>query len=169
MLSSLRTFHIPVITPFELELGLGAREWDSTFVVGGFVGSRDAASSGGDISFAQMLERVNLNRPEDAIDESSDEETTETVANASTASATDTSSALTTTNTEKRITSHFVSAGADYLKTREFQGLDYAVPADQSLEAVPGQCGTASGYRHMSSVEETPTTETGVEESKKEA
>jgi len=28
---SRRTFHKPVITPFELELGLGAREWGSTF------------------------------------------------------------------------------------------------------------------------------------------
>eukprot|EP01034_Spumella_vulgaris_P043809 gene43809-54440_t len=26
-----KTFHCPVITPFELELGLSAREWDSTF------------------------------------------------------------------------------------------------------------------------------------------
>jgi len=28
---TLRTFHKPVVTPFELELGLGAREWSSTF------------------------------------------------------------------------------------------------------------------------------------------
>lgn len=114
-----------------------------------------------------MLERVKLNRPEDAIDESSDEETTDAFVGGSDATAADTSMALTTSNTEKRITNHFVSAGADFLKTREFQGLDYAVPADQSLEAVPGQCGTASGYRHMSSVDDTPSSATCAEDEKR--
>jgi diphthamide synthase subunit DPH2 len=28
-----RSFHVPVITPYELELGLGAMEWNSRFLV----------------------------------------------------------------------------------------------------------------------------------------
>jgi diphthamide biosynthesis protein 2 len=168
-LISPKTFHIPVITPYELELGLGAREWSSNYVVGGFVGEASGGEGAGtegtegaaaEEEFARMLERVRLNRPEDAIDISSDEEewtegdgagSSGAGAGAGGDSATPAaSSALTTTNSERRLANQFVSAGADFLKTREFQGLSYGLSPGQqtALDAVQGQSGIASGYTY---------------------
>lgn len=154
-LISPKTFHIPVITPYELELGLKAREWDSTYVVGGFVGTGDMALS--DADFSMMLERVKLNRKDDPIDCSDDEAAYADVTTQAPVDERDitsaVSSALTTVNTERRLANQFVSAGAEFLRSREFQGLEYSVPVNQSLEAVPGQAGIASGYTHISATD----------------
>ena len=57
-----KTFHKPVITPWELEVGLGARAWDGMF--------RTAAAAvlTGDVTLDAAVSRVVDNLPEDPID-----------------------------------------------------------------------------------------------------
>lgn len=75
-----KTFHVPVITPFELELGLGARDWQSFFCTDSstLLGSSD--SSGDSADFWRVLEKVReYNRPEyeSESDSSDDDESIE--------------------------------------------------------------------------------------------
>mmetsp|Transcript_27452 Transcript_27452/g.26259 ORF Transcript_27452/g.26259 Transcript_27452/m.26259 type:complete len:395 (-) Transcript_27452:339-1523(-) len=60
-----KTFHVPVVTPWELELGLGGREWLGIF-------RSDSASILSDVSIEDAVRRVIANLPEDPIDSDSD-------------------------------------------------------------------------------------------------
>ena len=62
-----KTFHKPVITPWELEVGLGAREWDGTFCTE----SSSILTSG--LSLETAISRVVENLPENPIDDDDDD------------------------------------------------------------------------------------------------
>ena len=121
-------------------------------------------------AFTEMLEKVKLNRPEGAIDSSSDEElmceADEVFSDGDDKNKGVTTTDLVTTNTEKRIINQFDSAGAEYFKSREFQGLSYEVSAEQAerLDVVPGQSGIASGYTYMDNKKATSEIVRSVEE-----
>lgn len=54
---------------------------------------------------------------------------------------------LIASNSERALAAHFVSPAAEFLKSRDFQGLDFSVPIDARVGIVPGSFGTASsGY-----------------------
>ena len=63
-----KTFHKPVITPWELEIGLGAREWDGTFCTE----SSSILTSG--LSLETAISRVVENLPENPIDDDDDDD-----------------------------------------------------------------------------------------------
>lgn len=159
-----RTFHIPVVTPYELELGLEAREWTSNYVVGGFAatqGSSAAVLDAEEAAFQEMLARVREARAGEEVESDPDEpiivedegddatEGTEEDATSDLASKLS-SQALSVPNAEKRLAVHFESAAADFLKSRDFQGLDFGVPEDAIVGVQAGQFGTASsGYKNV--------------------
>ena len=62
-----KTFHKPVITPWELEIGLGAREWDGTF----YTESSSILTNG--LSLETAISRVIENLPENPIDDDDDD------------------------------------------------------------------------------------------------
>lgn len=147
-----RTFHVPVVTPFELELGLGAREWASYFCtdVGECLRSdrhlnrangacrtghdcNPGALAGGE-ELAASVARVRAANPA-AEDESDDEE-----------EEGDQSYQLVGRSAEEQQLSLFDSAAADYFAGRDFQGLVAEVPADHEVAVHAGTFGTSVGY-----------------------
>lgn len=128
-----KTFHVPVVTPFELELGLGAREWDCMYV------SSASYSLASDEEYSQRLKLIESGRSRSSSYSSND---TDEVALPST-TATD-SSAMTVKSGSQLTVFH--SAAADYLAQRDYRGLESTVPVDQSVDVLPGQFGVASGY-----------------------
>jgi hypothetical protein len=154
-----RTFHIPVVTPYELELGLGAREWTSNYVVGGFAatqGSSPEVLGAEEDAFQQMLQRVREARSEEEVESDPDEPNADNEGLGSTEDATvdqlssKVSQALSVPNTEKRLAVHFESAAADFLQSRDYQGMDFTVPQDAIVGVQTGQFGTASsGYKSI--------------------
>lgn len=211
-----RTFHVPVITPWELELGLGAREWTSTFhadpgkklicasiivlplfvlfvVCLPFLLMVSSASILADeVTLDLALQRVNALRLVDAeSDADSDEEdsSNENDGNGSKvvnnlrgskyiningtnnpASATPPSATVdgavvpfynkanilnddgntnsgSGSNVNQQLTV-FQSPSGEFLKAREYQGLNPALPENCSDEIQQGQFGIAAGYSY---------------------
>ncbi len=141
------------MTPFELELGLGAREWDATYIVGGFAAAASSDGSRGP-SLSEKLERVKLNRPE-AAEDVSDVEDAGTVGSATADGAAleePSGGQLVAVSGERTLAAHFKSEGAEFLKGRDYQGLEYSAAAGASTKIVQGQHGTASGYTRLSDV-----------------
>ena len=102
-----------------------------------------------ELTLAGKIERVRLNKADDPIDQS-DEDIVES--SAVSVEEVDpvlltSSSAITISNSERALAAHFSSPAADFLKSRDFQGLDFSVPNDARVEIVTGCFGTASsGY-----------------------
>lgn len=172
-----KTFHKPVITPWELEVGLGARQWDGVF--------RTEASSvlAGDVSIDLAVARITENLPENPIDDDGDDDNEDeairrkfSALGSGTGDAADPESAvggascecslstgggsctndnssstvLTTMNNERQLTA-FSSAAADHFSRREFQGLTPQVPDDHDTSIQPGLYGVAAGYVQLTS------------------
>jgi diphthamide biosynthesis protein 2 len=156
-----KTFHVPVITPYELELGLGAREWQSSYTT-------DIASllNQGDEEFHETVQRVRSTFTEDESDgdsnsdgdgESDEEEGTgderENVrVEENVVVTTGAASAASAANEKNRQVVAFESAAGDFLQARDYQGLVPTLPLDKQTNSaaataiVPGQFGIASSY-----------------------
>jgi hypothetical protein len=106
--------------------------------------------------FQRMLQRVREARAGEEVESEPDEpdaDDEEDVAGTQEAVdqlASKVSQALSVPNTEKRLAVHFESAAADFLKSRDFQGMEFAVPQDAVVGVQAGQFGTASsGYKNL--------------------
>mmetsp|Transcript_9907 Transcript_9907/g.14826 ORF Transcript_9907/g.14826 Transcript_9907/m.14826 type:complete len:391 (+) Transcript_9907:150-1322(+) len=138
-----KTFPVPVITPFELELGLGARSWDSSF-------NTDISFliQGGEVSLQEAVERVAQSYP---IAEDSDEEQSNNGYDVK-AKRVEMSNALVNASSTA-LTLHEPSVGpaVEYFQARKYQGLvpDLSVSNAEDLSIKPGLYGTAASYRHM--------------------
>ena len=122
-----KTFHVPVITPWELELGLGARDWNSCY--------HNNASAILDGNIEGAIARVISNLPEDPIDndesdfQNDDNSTSTTLINKS----------------DDRLTV-FQNAALDHFKSLHYQGLVPDVPDDHDTTIKEGKFGIASSY-----------------------
>lgn len=127
-----KTFDRPVITPWELELGLGAREWGSSYQSNPTAILRDQAGEG---DWENVLQKVRNARPEgNGLD---DDECSDSPSDAN---------GETMVLQGTRALTVFHSAAGDVFKQREYQGLVPDVAATQPLEVQPGLFGTASSY-----------------------
>lgn len=189
-----RTFHAPVITPYELELGLGARAWSSMYLTSCTSsytfpadtttttettetrslkeGVEDEEGVGLMESFATRLQRVqeakaNQSGGSDSDSDSSDEGVDEAYAQYKqtfqqpAGEAMSQALALLTVhehdgddmesnsnkNSNKLIA--FESPAAEYLATREFQGLVATTEEGASTQIAQGQFGIAAGYHQL--------------------
>ena len=124
---------MPVVTPFELELGLGAREWTCTYMTSNCHNEDD---------MPQLLYNVMKNRSEDPIDSSDEEQEKQYVV--------DTSAAVALRMNETQLT-QFQSPAADFLNAREYTGLDPNAPEGHSIEVQQGMFGVASDYARKQS------------------
>ena len=123
-----KTFHVPVITPWELELGLGARDWNSCY--------HNNASAILDGNIEGAIARVISNLPEDPIDndesdfhDDDDNSTSTTLINKS----------------DDRLTV-FQNAALDHFKSLHYQGLVPDIPDDHDTTIKEGKFGIASSY-----------------------
>ena len=113
-----REYHVPIVTPLEVQMALGVVEWGSVPYETNWVAQREAAASHEDDEpyFSVVTGRME-SRP------------------ASTLESAPGQGQLTMYN----------SAAANFLKTREYQGLDATEEAEVRA-AIPGQTGIASNY-----------------------
>ena len=153
-----------MITPFELELGLDARAWGSSYVTN----LAELDVSGDEEQMRRLIEQVVLHRPENPIDSDSDSDHDTSAAQSSTQQQQQqqqllTSQAITVTRQdhssssssggggggerESRVAKRFDSLAGDFLSQRDYQGLlpQTEVRADTALRM--GQFGVASTYR----------------------
>lgn len=163
---------MPVITPWELELGLGAREWSSCY-------QQDATSIlDGDIETA--IENVKRSLPEDPIDSDAEsssctgdnlnlnengegyedqgeypEESDRNLDHNHRHTHTHTPQLSLVKKSEDRIA---IAAGIDptleHFRSRTFQGLEPTVPVDQDTSIQQGLFGIAAGYSQKKEIEE---------------
>jgi hypothetical protein len=151
-LSSLlnRTFHVPVVTPYELELGLGARDWECFYLT--TLTGKGLYSALTPEEFQIKLDKVRAKRVR-----SSSESTA-----SSSASVTEESQIERKGEKEKPPTSQrnndtvaikaesavtiFQSAAAEYFSNRDYKGLVASVPENMTTEIAKGQYGIASSY-----------------------
>jgi hypothetical protein len=132
---------VPVITPYELELGLGAREWEGVY-------ETSLSSYSNENDFESRLVRVKeLWSRSSSGDESEGEE--EEGVGESFDTRKQLSSSTIAIKSESTVTA-FVSPASAYLSSREYQGLDPSIPLDRSTQIYPGQYGIASGYSRPS-------------------
>lgn len=151
---------MPVITPYELELGLGAREWDTTYLTSAnstcmFVptslntGDSNSSCVEGGEKFAVLLQRV---KDRWAHSRSSSEDAADIDIFVSTDASNrkvDSSSehiGAAVVKAEDQLTV-FASPAAAYLSGREFKGLDAAIPIEQTTDIQPGVYGIATDYK----------------------
>jgi hypothetical protein len=157
-----RTFHVPVVTPYELELGLGARDWECVYLTtltGKGLYSTSTTSTS-DIDFQNKLDKVRSNRVRNSSSDSSEHEDDETNEgtgnlNSSLKSAQtigDTTTTVVSLKAESAVTV-FQSAAADYLSNRDFKGLEPSIPQDMTTEIARGQFGIASSYSNTGQLE----------------
>lgn len=155
-----KTFDRPVITPWELELGLGAREWESSYQLNPTAIMGSSSSSGGgdggggeqdavarERQWQATLARVRAARPEgNGIDDDVDDDEGEERAKDDLGgdSVVGPEGRLIVPGT--RALAIFHSAAGEHFKQREFQGLDPDVPAGQSTAVQQGLFGIAAGY-----------------------
>ncbi len=131
-----RTFHVPVVTPFELELGLGAREWDCNYLTS--VVGKGLFLSLTPEEYQGRLNKVAENRSRTSSTSSSHEEDKEEVK--------ETNTSLTVKATQTLTV--FRSPAAEYLSSREYKGLDPTLSVEEvSTSIVIGQYGIASSYQ----------------------
>lgn len=141
-----RDFHVPIITPFELEVALGNREWD------GFYSTE----------FSDYLHEVDLtkkNEDSNSVIENSDEnndngkpyfslvsggyESSTKFKNKEQEKSKEGESSTTTENGQIIV---YHSEAAEFLKRREYQGLLSKIGESRVTAAVKGQTGIASNY-----------------------
>jgi diphthamide biosynthesis protein 2 len=149
-----RTFHVPVVTPYELELGLGARDWEC-FYLTTLTGRGLYTTSATDNEYQLKLDKVRSNRVRNSSSDSSEDETDEPV-EANQITTTAPSSKITTTvsmKSESAVTI-FQSAAANYLSNRDYKGLEPSIPRDMTTEIAKGQFGIASSYTNSLGEEE---------------
>ena len=132
-----KTFHVPVLTPWEFEIGLGARPWKSCYM------SSATAVLDGDVQEAVAL----------AIEALSDDELNEEVEAEEEANFVpvedrySSSRALVTTEAQQETRLQaFSSPAGDFLQRRPYQGLMPEAPVGQSLDIHKGLVGIASSY-----------------------
>lgn len=126
-----KTFHVPVVTLYELEVGLGARDWDATL----------------DCSLENVL-RGNIDvciaNIRAAMDENCDDPPGEASGKEIIDLAVLASDTLTLAN--EGTVAVFDSTAADFFKTRTFQGLQEEADDAQGLGIHMGKMGIASSY-----------------------
>lgn len=140
-----RDFHVPIITPFELEIALNYREWD------GFYSSE----------FDDFLRPIDANFEEYIDDEDIDDAPFFNVVSGnyeSKAKSHDSGNVMkinaiegecTNTNIIARKNEQIVvyqSKAAAYLNRREYKGLESNIGDSEVIPAIPGQIGIASDY-----------------------
>ena len=118
-----KTFPVPVITPYELEVGLGCREWTSMYEV-----NVDAILND-DISVA--IQRLPKHK---SIDSEVDREDGSNLPNALDMYG-------------SREISTFLSVAVDRFNDRSYRGLEYDNANSEDLNVQPGLHGTAANYR----------------------
>ena len=126
-----------MITPYELELGLGAHEWGTCFLSSTSHAYRSQ-------SIVQLVAKVEANRPEDPFDDGSEE------GSGRDGDGSEPSSALITRNEEGRIVESFQSAAAERFASRDYKGMHFEVPEGQDLLIKRGQFGIAASYEYES-------------------
>jgi diphthamide biosynthesis protein 2 len=135
-----KTFHVPVLTPFELELGLGAHDWSAKYL----------SSSCGEYtgkSVEELVHRLELMRSSGAEDSGSENGDNREPIN-TTGCSEGSSSVLTKRNDQNQLTV-FHSAAATRFLERGYHGLEYSVPRDQDLSVKQGQFGIAASYEQL--------------------
>lgn len=134
-----KTFDKPVVTPWELELGLGARSWSSSYQSSPTAITRDMED------LPTVLQRVRAARPEgNGIDE--EEEAHEEDAGQGGIDGEGGKGTGAVILQGSRALAVFHSAAGDLLKQREYQGLVPHVDEGQSTDLLPGLHGVAAGY-----------------------
>jgi diphthamide biosynthesis protein 2 len=139
-----KTFHAPVLTPWELEMGLGAREWSSSYM------ARPTAVLDGELSAAVRKVRDARSDDEDSSDGDGDDDAGESGLQSQSGSRSEVnghSTALTTAEAQRegRLV-EFSSPAGDFLKARDYQGMSADVPEGHSLEVHKGKVGLAASY-----------------------
>jgi len=133
-----KTFHVPVVTPWELELGLGAREWSSCYK------QHAAAILEDEIDLDLAVRRVASMVPESAIDD--DESDEYRVPESSSSPTSSSSTALTTFSIENRLVLSSSDPAVEHFQSRSFQGLEPNIPDDQDTKIHKGLFGIAQSY-----------------------
>ena len=138
-----KTFHVPVLTPFELELGLGAHDWSAKYL-----SSNCGEYAGKNIEeLVHRLELMHSSGAEDFSSEDGDNRKSVNIAECSE----ENSSTLTKRNDQTQLTVFHSAAAARFLE-RGYHGLEYAVPRDQDLSVKQGQFGIAASYDNLGSI-----------------
>jgi len=147
-----KTFHVPVLTPWEFEVGIGARPWSSCYMVS------PTAVLDGDVQEAAA--RVVDARSDD---EQSDSESEDGEAAHGQAVCTGheqereqrVSGVLVTTDAQKegRLLA-FHSPAGDFLRAREYQGLVAETEAGLTTRVQMGRVGIAASYAQQQQEEE---------------
>jgi diphthamide biosynthesis protein 2 len=127
-----KTFHVPVLTPYELELGLGAHDWSAKYLSSS---CREYTSANTE-ELVLRLEGMKVDR----IDVDASDCAEQTI---------EYNSALIRQNDNRELTV-FQSAAAVRFLEREYQGLEYKVPVDSDLSVKEGQYGIAASYEQFS-------------------
>ena len=128
-----KTFHVPVITPYELELGLGAHSWSVTYF-------NTSSYVYEDMDINILMSKVSANRPECAYCEDIKAD----LKNGTTMPG----EVLNIDENETSLTEFFRSAAAGRLALRKYQGMESERPTSlcRSLEIKAGKFGIASEY-----------------------
>ncbi|CAM9853445.1 unnamed protein product, partial [Chrysoparadoxa australica] len=127
-------FHAPVITPFELQIALGERDWSEFY-----------STDFGDLSLGHP--------PEGAIGEEEDDKPFYSLVSGSFVSKTRTKASTPAENSDTDIGAstgavvQFSSAAGSFLQGREFQGLEGASETPPAAPAIEGSTGIASSYQ----------------------
>lgn len=132
------------MTPYELQLGLDARDWDSTYITN-IESLRTAREDNYKHDIMQeMLNRVVLSREEAAMSSSESEEDEkhidEIIINSNN------SDVALSTKSETRIANRFESFAGNFLSGREYQGLSPESKDDLDTSVKKGQFGIAISY-----------------------
>ena len=137
-----RDFHVPIITPFELEIALGVREWDGFYSsefsdylklpVPEITSPEKGSSSDDDQPFFSMVSGTYESRPKFVEPNSH--------INLNIDNGPPPQNYLQSQITEYR------SEAANFLKKREYQGLKAKIGESQVMPAVKGKTGIASDY-----------------------
>eukprot|EP01036_Dinobryon_divergens_P025497 gene25498-34049_t len=147
-----KTFPVPVITPFELELGLGARDWTSSFST-----DLDSLLRGGETGLKVDMEKVSrifMDHSGVEGEESEDEVEEEKVVGnhisvdggiPSSSIVRLPDSTVAVVNQKYHVNNHAV----EYFRTRKYQGLvpDATTSAEEDLSIQTGLYGTARQYK----------------------
>jgi diphthamide biosynthesis protein 2 len=132
-----KTFHVPVITPWELELGLGARDWASCY--------QNNSISVLDNNLEEAINKVLESLPENPIDSDSDSDDNNIIFEGTNIDFGKFSESTVAKLAENRIMITDNRA-LEFFKEREFQGLVSEIPENQSTSIQIGQYGIAATY-----------------------
>jgi len=140
-----KTFHVPVLTPWEFEVGLGARPWGSCYMVS------PTAVLDGDVQ--EAVQRVVDARSDDEQSDSDEEEGSAARTDRERGPAAGQGQGqgggreLVTTDEKKegRLLA-FSSPAGDFLRAREYQGLVAETEEGLSTQVQKGRVGIAAAY-----------------------